>query len=565
MGPVRRTLCTPDGDLETLTALKSTRAVSGQAAVMAAHVSHARVKPDPAAVVRGLRRRLAERGQEVQVIETHISWVLLAGHLVYKLKKPLELGFLDYGSLEARRRCCEEEVRLNRRLVPDLYLGVVAVRAGARGPALGGDGPVIDYAVKMRRLPPLALASERLARGELELAHLQRLAVRLAAFHEAAPVSDESRGTAEAVRADAMQVLESLAACGPPLDQDAVGMLRQWFQTEAAALAPTFARRRSEGRVRDGHGDLHLDNVVVLDDMVTAFDCIEFDPALRVIDVLSDAGFLVMDLLAHGRRDLAFGFLNAYLEAGGDYAGVAVLRFYIVYRALVRALVAALREQQRAQLPGLRSNDYLGLAQRLAAAAADAPGGVPTARLLITHGLPGSGKSHLSQQLLERAGAIRVRSDVERKRLAGLAPLAASRPAGVPDLYSPERNRATYECLQRAAEAALRAGYPTIVDAAFLRHGERRQMRALAAALQVPFAILDCRAPLALLRTRVRERTARGFDPSEADEAVLEHLARVAEPLDPGESECAIVVRTDEPLAVAQVLGRWMGQPVAIR
>jgi hypothetical protein len=532
---------------------------------MSDRVASASTLADGTALVRGLRRRFAERGLEVQLIETHISWVLLAGEYAYKLKKPVRMGFLDYTSVEARRRCCEEEVRLNRRLAPSLYIGVVPVRAGARGPVLSGEGPVVDHLVKMHRLPPLALASERLARGALQLVDLTRLAGRLAAFHQDAPVAaaDGTFGTPDAVRADATHVLDGLAAMGTAVDRAAVDDVRRWVVVEAARLGPLWLRRRAAGRVRDGHGDLHLDNVIVLDDMVTAFDCIEFDPALRCIDVINDAGFLVMDLLAHRRRDLAFGFLNAYLEAGGDYDGVGVLRFFMVYRALVRTLVTALRQRQRVALPGLDAGDYLGLAMRLVEGPTAPNGGTPagTARLLITHGLPGAGKSHVSQQLLERAGAIRVRSDVERKRLAGLGADTDSRAAGVGDLYSAARNEATYERLADAARSALQAGYPIIVDAAFLRHAERVRMRALAAELRVPFTILDCQAPLGLLRRRVRERAARGGDASEADVDVLERLAAVMEPLDDEEYGLAIGLRTDQPVAIADVLGRWLGQP----
>jgi hypothetical protein len=441
---------------------------------------------------------------------------------------------------------------------------VVAVRAGARGPALGGDGPVVDHLVKMHRMPTLALASERLARGVLDTGQLARLASRLAAFHRDAPaVGPQSPyGTPAAVGREALHVLDEIAALEPAGDRGAVGALRSWVAEQLARLEPAMAARHAQGRVRDGHGDLHLDNVIVLGDEVTAFDCIEFDPALRCVDVMNDAGFLVMDLLAHGRRDLAFGFLNAYLEAGGDYTGLSVLRFYVVYRALVRSLVASLRASQGTAVTAQGALDYLRLARRLAQlsdGAAPVPGPAEGARLLITHGLPGAGKSHVSQQLLERAGAIRIRSDVERKRLSGLDPLADSRAAGVGDLYTPERNVATYERLAGLAEIALRAGYPTILDAAFLRRSEREPLRRLAHGLGVPFHILDCQAPLDLLRERVRQRSLRGGDPSEADVAVLERLAAAGGPLDPDERASTIEVRTDRPLPIASILGQWLG------
>ncbi|MDE2612202.1 MAG: AAA family ATPase, partial [Burkholderiales bacterium] len=351
-------------------------------------------------------------------------------------------------------------------------------------------------------------------------------------------------GTPESVLGDAQRALAALA---PLADGERCAALGRWFDERVAVLAPQLARRRAAGRVREGHGDLHLDNVLVAQGEVTAFDCIEFDPALRWIDVMNDLGYLLMDLLAHGRRDLAYGVLDAYLETSGDFDGLAVLPLFVVYRAVVRALVHALRSAAHVPGNGLTAADYLRLAERLAEP------GAP--RLLLTHGLPGSGKTRVSQQLLERAGAVRLRSDVERKRMAGLAALADSSVVG--DLYGAAGTEATYARLESLARDTLRAGYPTIVDAAFLRRDERDRMRLLAAELQVPFGILDCRAPMPVLRERVRGRRAAGGDASEADEAVLDKLAGAAQPLAADERAWAIEVRTDEPLAVAALLGRW--------
>ena len=500
-------------------------------------------------VVAGLRKRFEGRGLPVGLVETHVSWVLLAGSFAYKIKKPVQLGFLDFGTLTERRRCCEEEVRLNRRLAAWLYLDVVPIRESRGRPALSGNGPVIEYAVKMRRLPPHAVAREKLERGRLDAGHLVRFAQRLAAFHAAADVAsaDSRYGSAGTVQADVHRALDALAALGPYADSAVCHELQGWFDARLAELAPRFAQRCAAGRVREGHGDLHLDNVIVANGDVTAFDCIEFDPALRWIDVMNDVAYLVMDLLAYGRRDLAYGFLDAYLEASGDHDGLDVLRVYVVYRAVVRALVHALRASAKVPGNGLGAAEYLRLAQQLAEPA--------HARLLITHGLPGAGKTQVSRQLLERAGAIRLRSDVERKRAADLAPRADTR--AVADLYQPQAHASTYARLEALARDALRAGYPTIVDAAFLRREERERMRSLAAALRVPFTILHCHAPLPLLRERVRIRRAQGADASEADEQVLERLRSQEEPLGADERRSVIDVRTDEPLALSELLGRW--------
>jgi len=303
--------------------------------------------------------------------------------------------------------------------------------------------------------------------------------------------------------------------------------------------------------VRECHGDLHLANVLQLGEEATAFDGIEFDPELRWIDVLDDVAFLAMDLLAHGQRALCFRFVDAYLEAGGDHEGVPALRFYMVCRALVRAQVAAMGEGE-----GVRSSARCHAADYLALAVALASG--DGARLAITHGLPGSGKSFVSQGLLEAAGAIRVRSDVERKRLFGLAACQSSRHVQAGGIYDGTSTARTYARLYELARIALEAGWPVVVDAAFLRRAERLPFAALAASLALPFAIIDCRASLPELRERIDRRQARGTDASEADVAVLERLQTVAEPLGELELAAAIVADAADAVAPATLAQRWL-------
>jgi len=286
--------------------------------------------------------------------------------------------------------------------------------------------------------------------------------------------------------------------------------------------------------VRECHGDLHLGNLVQLDDEATAFDGIDFDPELRWIDVLDDIAFVAMDLMAHGRSGFAFRLLNAWLEASGDCDGLPALRFYLVARALVRAQVVAIAETQgRPAAPGLGTAEYLALAHRLAHG--------HDARLAITHGLPGSGKSFVSGAMLEATAAIRVRSDVERKRLFGLGALESSRDRVAGGIYDGASTARTYARLRTLARIALEAGWPVIVDAAFLRAAERADFADLARELGVPFGIVDCSAPLAVLRERLAQRRARGGDPSEADETVLDRLWDAAEPLSDSERSNTLV------------------------
>jgi len=503
--------------------------------------------PDAAELVASLRRQLG-----ATVLETHISWVLLDGTMAWKIKKPVQLSFLDFSDLGTRGHMCLEELRLNRRLAPALYIDVVAIHGTPGAPRLDGDGPAIEYALRMRQFPPGALLSEQLAAGTLRPGHLDRLARRLAAFHAGAEVAapDSPHGTSETIEGDAQRVVRGLREHGAA--SAVCTGLEDWFHAQAPPLRPLWQGRRSAGRVREGHGDLHLANAVLLGDDVTAFDCLEFDPALRWIDVLSDIAFLAMDLMAHQRSDLAFRFLNAYLDETGDHAGVPVLRWYLVYRALVRALVARIRVGQGGAEAG---PDHLALAVRLTRE--------QDARLLVTHGVSGSGKSQVGQALLEQAQAIRVRSDVERKRLFGLRPLepsAARVPGGI---YDADATRRTYGRLRELAGVALAAGHRVIVDAAFLRRAERDDFRHLALALGVPFTILHCQAPMPVLRDRVRARGQRGDDASEADESVLERQLKWAEPLSPAEGAGAITVDTAAPLDIAALCARWLEAPTS--
>lgn len=461
------------------------------------------------------------------VVETHISWVLLDGTSAWKIKKPVKLAFLDATRLETRRQWCEDEVRLNRRLAPDLYLGVVPIHGTRVHPNLTGQGPVVDYMVHMRQFPADALLSHRMGPGQLDPALLDDWARDLARFHADAPAATVGAqwGSSQSIEAGMQGVLDGLAAQhGVP--QTALSGLRAWAAEQATVLAPVWPVRQQVGRVVEAHGDLHLDNVLLWQGRVTAFDCIEFDPALRWIDALSDTAFFAMDLVAHDREDLAWRFLNAYLDASGDHAGLPVLRHQLVYRALVRALVAKLRERQwrdqMARAPfGLAGRsmpqgpDYLALALRWAGVAA--PLAAP--QLVITHGVSGSGKTVAAGLWSARHEAIRLRSDVERQRLFG---------AGA---YAPEQTQRVYDRLFYLADQALAAGWSVVVDATFLAQAQRQRFQALAQAHRAPFQILHCEAPDAVLRQRIQHRLALGRDASEADLAVLAHQQDTAEPL----------------------------------
>ena len=504
-----------------------------------------------ATLARALQAHLERQcGAGVELIETHVSWVLLAGRHAYKLKKRVHWQFIDFRALADRRHACEEEVRLNKRFAPTLYLGVVPVSGSDEDPVLAGPGEPIDYVVKMKRFPTRTLLSVQLEQRRLRRAQIDRLAGWVAGDHGGAPrlCVEEPYSRPEEMLQSVLTVLTQLQALDPA---QPTTDLRAWFELQARALVPHWRRRRESGCVRELHGDLHLENIVQWGDTLAAFDCIEFDPRLRWIDVMRDLAFLTMDLRARGRPDFAWRLLNAYLEATGDYDGLRVLRFHEAERAAVRALVARLKS--KAAAPGSTSlrPDYLALARELCEPM--------DARLLITHGVSGSGKTAVSQALLECTGAIRLRSDVERKRLFGLSALQHSGRVALRDgLYGKEATDRTYEQLRCLARAALEAGWRVIIDAAFLRRDQRDAFRALADEMGLPFTILDCTAQPETLLERVRLRSAAAKDASDADERVLERQLASYEPLGADELRNALQVHTDAPVNVNTLGGRWL-------
>jgi aminoglycoside phosphotransferase family enzyme/predicted kinase len=486
-----------------------------------------------------LRDLLARRdGEPVEIIETHLSWVLLTRRLAIKLKKPLSLGFVDARTADSRRDLCRDELRLNRRYAPRLYRAVLAIRGTTAAPHFGGEGRIIDWVVCMRRFPAGALLCERLAGGTVAADVAGRLGHDIAVLQAQAPLlaPDTLIGWPEQVLQSALEVAKSLAATHP----EPVAPLRAWIEAQAAWLRPLWLRRRRAGFFRECHGDLHLANVVLLPAGPVPFDCLEFDAALRWIDVGSDIAFPVMDFAARGWPELAFRCLDAWLQRSGDFGALPGLRFQLVYRALVRALVGDLRPPAPA--------DYLACARGWAEGAA--PG------LIITCGVSGSGKSFLAARLLAAAGAVCVRADVERKRLAGLSALERSAEAGL-DLYSTQDTRRTYARLLAAARAGLRGGWPVIVDATFLRRRQRQAFSDLAARLDVPFTILHCHVAPEVARARVNLREAGRQDASEATPAVLERQLADVEALDDIERAATIEVRSDETVDVAAIARAW--------
>jgi uncharacterized protein len=473
----------------------------------------------------------------VQLVETHGAWVLLAGDRAYKIKKPVRFSFMDFSTLALRRAACETELRVNRRFATadpasQLYLGVLPLLGSAQAPRWGqpgtDDAQAIEFAVLMRRFDEAARLDHLCQRGALTPAHITTLARRMASFQAGAAVAaaDSRWGHAAAAMRWPRDNFSTLrAALADPADVPLLQSLSAWTEQRFSAIEPLLSRRRQKGRVREGHGDLHLANAVLVNDAVLPFDAIEFNDELRWIDVANDMAFAWMDLLNHDQPGLANQLLSDWLDASGDVSAPTVWTFFACYRAGVRAKVAAIR---LGQLGGAAASpeaaNILAEARRYLALMQDMAH-PPAPQLVITHGLSGSGKTWASSRWLqaERSGrVIRLRSDVERKRLHGLSALASSGSGLNAGLYSAQAHGDTYASLLARARILLGEGWTVLVDAAFLRQAERQAFAALARSLACPFHILAPDAPVAVLRERIAARQASGGDASEATLAVLE-------------------------------------------
>jgi aminoglycoside phosphotransferase family enzyme/predicted kinase len=463
----------------------------------------------------------------VDLVETHISWVLLTGRFAYKIKRPVHYSFIDLRRSAQRRRLCHEEVRLNRRFAPELYLGVRAIRRRQGEARIGGSGRIIEHAVSMRQFPRTQELDALLTARRIEPSELEAFGGDLARVHERLPVAHTRQSwgrpatQAAGIRDNAAEWLRAAEALGDISDLRA---LKASLEAWTAAALPLLERRFVAGRVRECHGDLHAGNIVRCGARLLPFDCLEFDPALRWIDVADEVSFLLADLHARQRPLHAQAFLSGYLTASGDYQACLLTPVFRAHRALVRAKVMALTALAGGTAGVARRTArhcharYVECARR--ALAPQRP------RLVLMCGLSGSGKTWLARRLAPALGAVHLRSDIERKRLAGLAPLARSASAVARGLYARAVTAAVYAHLAECATDTVAGGYTTIVDASFAAPGDRARFRALAAHLGIDLQIVYCHAPRRLLESRIRQRSHRADDPSEANLEVLHWQVR---------------------------------------
>ena len=453
--------------------------------------------------------------EKIELIETHVSLVFLRETEVLKVKKPLDLGFLDFRTLEQRRQACEAEVQLNRRLAPDVYLGVVPIRRRADGfHHLGSEGDIVDYGVRMRRLSDERRADVLLARGEIDGEVIDRIAKTIARFHAEARTDAyvASFGAPEVVETSVRENFEQTRGVVhrylEPSQAQAIEDHQLGFLRDKASV---FRRRIEKGRVREGHGDLRLEHIYLGDDgSLLVIDCIEFNERFRYADVAADLAFLAMDLDFHGRRDLAERLLASYARESGDYDLYEVIDFYWGYRAYVRAKVSTFLADDEGAAPEVRerASDHARRYFELALAIARPKPSTPI--VIAMGGVLASGKSTVASQLGARASIPVVEADRTRKELLGVSPWQPVHEAAWQGAYSPSRTAEVYDEILRRAGVVLDSGRTVILDASFRSRAMRQKARELARARGLPFFFVECRAPHEVCRERLRQREREG-------------------------------------------------------
>ena len=479
---------------------------------------------------------------DIQLIETHISWVILTGDFAYKIKKPVDLGFLDFSELPRRQHYCNEELRLNRRYTPEIYLELAAVTGTPEAPQINGSGPLLDYAVKMQQFDTDCLLAAISKRGELDHHLLRSMAKELAKSHHDFPAITDATKNPRAMQTAMLQNFDQVREYA--IDESAIALLdtlEGWTRTQIEALLPVMQQRVRDGHIKDLHGDLHLNNMVLLDGQVRFFDCIEFNKNFRLMDTIAEIAFLAMDLANRGEP--AQQVLNDYLEYSGDYAGLALLNLYRTYFAMVRAKVSLMQEP--ITHADIRQTAAYRQFQGFVALALSYTEEKPQF-LALMHGVAGSGKSTVARYVAEHFGAIRLRSDVERKRLFGLQPDDSS-DAIEANIYSTAASENTFDQLTRLSREVLQSGLPCIVDATFLQRKVRKKFIALAEELGIPVIIMDCVASPQCIEERLRQRTREKNDASEADIDIMQQQLADAQAFDSSEQPYVVSIDSEKP------------------
>ncbi|NEQ33186.1 MAG: AAA family ATPase [Leptolyngbya sp. SIO4C5] len=479
--------------------------------------------------------------ETIELIQTHVSYVLLTGEFAYKLKKPVDFGFLDYSTLEKRQHFCHEELRLNRRAAAPIYLEVIAIaQAGDRFYLAEGEDAAVEYAVKMRQFPQSALLSHLFEQGELTVELLQRLAETIAEFHAEAKTDAHIRsfGEISQIRASIDEnYAQTQGFIGGPQTQTQFEQTKAYTDRFFAQEQALFQQRIEQDRIRACHGDLHLNNICLWQDQLYLFDCIEFNEPFRFVDVMFDIAYIVMDLEAGNRPDLRTAFLNHYAEQTGDWAGLEILPLYVSRQSYVRAKVTSflLNDPSVSAAEKTKASQKAAPYYRLAWQYAQPQQG----RIFVMSGLSGSGKTTAARQLAQQTGAVHLRSDAVRKHLAGV-PLTER---GGDEIYTAEMSQKTYDRLLDLGIRLAQRGYPVILDAKYDRQARRQSVIAQAEAKQIPLQILYCDTPKAIMQQRLQQRT------NDIADATSDILAQQSmEPFGPAEQSYVKTIDTTQDL-----------------
>lgn len=462
--------------------------------------------------------------KEFSVIETHISYVILTGEYVYKIKKPLDLEFLNFSSLEKRLFYCQEEVRLNKKLAPEVYLGVIKISGDYTDPIINSTGHAIEYAVKMRQFSQSAIFDHLLSSQELTIDMIRETAQVMAEFHQVATpgLQDNPYGTYKQIHEPVVQNFDQIQPfLSESTDLAQLNAISVWADNEHLRLQHVFNERKKNGFIRECHGDAHLGNIALIDDKPVIFDCIEFNDSFRWTDTMADIGFLVMDLEDKQQPTLANQLISDYMQATCDFGGLNVLNYYKSYRAVVRAKIAQFQRmqattEQAKQASWQHYKECMDLAMHYCTPKKPA--------LVITHGLTATGKTSVAEYLVQHAGFIHISSDVVRKQLQGLTITNQSQTPVYEGIYSHDITEKVYSHLQDIAQVIIQAGYSVVVDATFIKQKHRQSFRQMADAHSVPFKILHTHADEAKILQWLAQRQQQTAQISEAREDIYQAL-----------------------------------------
>jgi len=496
----------------------------------------------------------------VELIQTHVSYIFLTDQFAYKIKKPVDFGFLNFSTIDRRRFYCNEEVRLNRRLCPDIYLGVVELRETTNGVGFTGNGAIIDYAVKMKRLPAESMLDKLIENNGVSAETIRRIARIIADFHRTAPATPAlaEHGRLERIMYNWQENFEQML----PYEKTTLSaadreVIRAWVQEFSKEHAVLFQQRVDDGFIRECDGDIHLENICLDNGSIHIFDCIEFNDRFRCCDTAADIAFLLMDLDFHGRHDLADDVIQEYVSASSDHAVVALIDFYKIYRAFVRGKVESFRLNDS----GIAADEQALAARRAIRYFRLVRGYIERRRtprtLFITCGLMGSGKSTLAEQLAFELGLELFSSDATRKQLAGIAADQPVRDAYNTGLYTPQTHERIYRELAHKAEQQLSAGRSVIIDACCTKQAQRDIFTALAKRCGCECTIVFLDSSDAEIRGRLQERENRGASVSDGRLELLAQQKAGFEPPADAEGTVIRLANVEIPIpAINELYGR---------